>query len=77
MFISRGHSYHGYVLFKQKKEEEFKVRRKVQNSKMADKPIRVSVLEGDFAVMSSVGLPLCLCPATSKLFETERSSMDS
>ncbi len=28
---------------------------------MADKPIRVSVLEGDFAVMSSVGLPLSLC----------------
>ena len=28
---------------------------------MADKPIRVSVLEGDFAVMSSIGLPLSLC----------------
>ena len=27
----------------------------------ADKPIRVSVLEGDFAVMSSIGLPLSLC----------------
>ena len=28
---------------------------------MADKSIRVAVLEGDFAVLSSVGLPLSLC----------------
>ena len=32
-----------------------------QLRKMADKPIRVSVLEGDLAVLSSVGLPLSLC----------------